>query len=238
MQRAMSGFNAESAAQGLPPLVMEIAVHSGAVVAGNIGSQDRMKYGVVGPPVNLTGRIESLTIGAQVLLSAATLVRVRHVVTVGAGIQVAVKGVPEPVTVYELTGVTGEAGIDAPDDQAGLAEVDLPAVALVVGEGKRIDETRHPVRVTRIGRAAVELVASAALPASPLDLKVIIDFGDGAAPGESYVRIAARGPSDRPGRPGTLIRAVFTSLDEAGRTRIERLLGAETTEAGAGGSAA
>ena len=88
---------------------MGIAVHSGAVVAGNIGSQDRMKYGVVGPPVNLTGRIESLTIGAQILLSDATLARVRHVVTVGAGIQVAVKGVPEPVTVYELTGVTGEA---------------------------------------------------------------------------------------------------------------------------------
>ena len=67
---------------------------------------------------------------------------------------------------------------------------------------------------------------------------MIIDFGDGAAPGESYVRIAARGASDRPGRPGTLIRAVFTSLDEADRARIERLLGAETTEAGAGGSAA
>ena len=38
---------------------MGIAVHSGRVVAGNIGSQDRMKYGVVGPAVNLAGRIES-----------------------------------------------------------------------------------------------------------------------------------------------------------------------------------
>ena len=40
-----------------------------------------MKYGVVGPAVNLTARIESLTIGAQILLSEATLGRVRHVVT-------------------------------------------------------------------------------------------------------------------------------------------------------------
>jgi hypothetical protein len=234
MQRAMSGFNAESAAQGLPPLVMGIAVHSGAVVAGNIGSQDRMKYGVVGPTVNLTGRIESLTIGPQILLSEATLGRVRHVVSVGPGIQVAVKGVPEPVTVYELTSVTGEAGIDSRDEQAAtLAEVDLPAVALVVGEGKRIDETRHTVRVTRIGRDAIELVASDTLPASPLDLKVIVDFGGGAT-GGSYVRIAARGPSDRPGRPGTLVRAVFTSLDESDLAHIDRLLGAEITQAGAG----
>ena len=85
MQRAMAGFNAESRAQGLPELVMGIAVHSGRVVAGNIGSQDRMKYGVVGPAVNLTGRIEGLTVGPQVLLSEATLDRVRHMVTVGPG---------------------------------------------------------------------------------------------------------------------------------------------------------
>jgi len=138
------------------------------------------------------------------------------------------------VTVYELTGVTGEAGIDSRDEQAAtLAEVDLPAVALVVGEGKRIDETRHTVRVTRIGRDAIELVASDTLPASPLDLKVIVDFGGGAT-GGSYVRIAARGPSDRPGLPGTLVRAVFTSLDESDLAHIDRLLGAEITQAGAG----
>jgi adenylate cyclase len=211
-------------------------VHSGAVVAGNIGSQDRMKYGVVGPAVNLTGRIESLTIGPQVLLSEATLGRVRHVVSVGPGIQVAVKGVPEPVTVYELTGVTGEAGIDRPDDGgSAVAEVDLPGVALVVGEGKRIDETPHLVRVTRIGRATVEFVARAALPMPHSDLKLIVDFGDGGATDGSYVRVAAREPSDRPGLPGTLIRAVFTSLDESDRARIDRLLGAATSPAAAGG---
>jgi class 3 adenylate cyclase len=236
MQRAMAGFNAESAEHGLPPLVMGIAVHSGAVVAGNIGSQDRMKYGVVGPPVNLTGRIESLTIGPQILLSEASLGRVRHVVSVGPGIQVAVKGVPEPVTVYELTGVTGEAGIDSRDEPAAtLAEVDLPAVALVVGEGKRIDETRHAVRVTRIGRDAIELVASDTLPGNALDLKVLVDFGHGGASDGSYVRIAARAPSDQPHLPGTWLRAVFTSLAEADRAHIDRLVDAAIARAGSAG---
>ena len=144
MQRAMAGFNAESQALGLPSLVMGIAVHSGQVVAGNIGSQDRMKYGVVGPAVNLAGRIESLTIGPQILLSQATLDRVRPLVTVGPGSQVAVKGVPEPVTVYALRGVAGEEGMAAPDEGETLVEVDLPAVARVVGEGKRVDETASP----------------------------------------------------------------------------------------------
>ena len=235
MQRAMAGLNAESQAQGLPSLVMGIAVHSGRVVAGNIGSQDRMKYGVVGPAVNLAGRIESLTVGPQILLSEATLDRVRHLVSVGPGSQVAVKGVPEPVTVYALRGVTGEEAMDASDEDEALVEVDLPAVARVVGEGKRVDGTSHPVRVTRIGRTAVEFVANAALPATHSDLKLVIDFGDGGATDGSYVRVAAREPSDRLGPAGTRIRAVFTSLAEADRARIDRLVDAEPARTGAGG---
>src|SRR5262245_46707528 len=211
MQRAMAGFNRESGLQGLPSLVMGIAVHSGPVVAGNIGSQDRMKYGVVGPAVNLTGRIESLTVGPQVLISQATLDRVRPLVTVGPGTAVAVKGVPEPVTVYEVQAVVGEAAMDPSDGAESLVDVSLPAIARVVGEGKRIDETPHPVRVTRIGRVTVEFVASASLPTIHSDLKLSIDFGAGGPSEGSYIRVAARGPSGL-GTPGTLVRAVFTSL--------------------------
>jgi class 3 adenylate cyclase len=233
MQRAMAGFNAESHALGLPSLVMGIAVHSGQVVAGNIGSQDRMKYGVVGPAVNLAGRIESLTVGPQILLSEATLDRVGPLVTVGPGSQVAVKGVPEPVTVYALRGVAGEEAMAAPDEGETLVEVDLPAVARVVGEGKRVDETAHPVRVTRIGRSAVEFVASAALPMTHADLKLAIDFGDGGATDGSYVRVAAREPSDRLGPAGARIRAVFTSLAEADLAGIDRLVDAQLSRTGA-----
>ena len=220
MQRAMVAFNAESRAEGLPELVMGIAVHSGPVVAGNIGGKDRMKYGVVGPAVNLAGRIESPTVGPQVLLSEATLERVRHLVSVGPPSQVAVKGAPEPVTVYELRDVAGEDAA-APSSVGGtLAAVDLPAVVHVL-EGKRVDGTPHPVRVTSIGRDAVEPLAALELSAAYPDLKLYLDFGDGA-PGEgSYVRVAAR----ETGPAGTRVRAVFTSLAESDRARLERLLG-------------
>ena len=99
---------------------------------------------MVGPAVNLAGRIESLTVGPQILLSEAILDRVRPLVTVGPGSQVAVKGVPEPVTVYALKrgGRRGRHG--RADEGETLVEVDLPAVARVVGEGKRVDETAHP----------------------------------------------------------------------------------------------
>jgi hypothetical protein len=101
-----------------------------------------------------------------------------------------------------------------------LAEADLPAIAHVL-DGKRVDGTPHPVRITGIGRDAVELLARFELPAACTDLKLHLDFGDGA-PGEgSYVRIAAR----EAGPTGFRIRAVFTSLPESDRARLARLIG-------------
>jgi adenylate cyclase len=72
------------------------------VVAGNIGSPDRLKYGVVGPAVNLTARIQTLSGAGEVLLSDALLARVSAIVRVGPGRQERVKGVTEPVTVHRL----------------------------------------------------------------------------------------------------------------------------------------
>ena len=60
MQLAMAGVNAQNRAEGLPEVEMGIGIHTGEVVVGNIGSDKRTKYGVVGSHVNLTNRIESV----------------------------------------------------------------------------------------------------------------------------------------------------------------------------------
>jgi sigma-B regulation protein RsbU (phosphoserine phosphatase) len=107
MQEALAGFNADNAARGLPGLSMGIALHVGPVVAGNIGSADRVKYGVVGPAVNLVARIESLSSGGEVLLSGTLVARVAPLVSVAPGRVERVKGVSEPVTVHRLLEVKG-----------------------------------------------------------------------------------------------------------------------------------
>jgi adenylate cyclase len=102
MQQALGEFNAESRQRGLPELSMGIGLHIGAVVAGNIGSPDRVKYGVVGPAVNLVARIQALTLGGEVLLSDTLHARVASAVRVAPGRVEHVKGLREPVMVYRL----------------------------------------------------------------------------------------------------------------------------------------
>ena len=72
MQLAVDALNEKNQALGLPRIEMGVALHTGEVVVGNIGSEKRAKYGVVGAPVNHAGRIESFTVGGQVLVSEAT----------------------------------------------------------------------------------------------------------------------------------------------------------------------
>jgi class 3 adenylate cyclase len=108
MQEALATFNTDTVARGLPPLSMGIGLHVGPVVAGNIGSADRVKYGVVGPAVNLVARIQTLTAGGEVLLSDTLLARVAPLVSVAPGRVERVKGVSGPVTVHRLLEVKGQ----------------------------------------------------------------------------------------------------------------------------------
>jgi len=72
MQLARDARNREYFAKGWPPLDMGIGINTGLAVVGNMGSSRRIKYGVVGHPVNLAARIESFTVGGQVLVSDST----------------------------------------------------------------------------------------------------------------------------------------------------------------------
>jgi class 3 adenylate cyclase/HAMP domain-containing protein len=107
MQAAMDEINRLNEADGLPYLQMGIAVNTGLVVVGNIGSEQRAKYSVVGSAVNFTGRMESYSVGGQVLISSPTYERIRDEVEVQGSMQVQMKGVSQPATLYDVRGLGG-----------------------------------------------------------------------------------------------------------------------------------
>ena len=73
MQRRMPMVNAWNAEHGFPNLAMGVGIHTGEAILGNIGSQTRAKYDMIGRNVNLASRIEGFTGDDEILISTETL---------------------------------------------------------------------------------------------------------------------------------------------------------------------
>jgi class 3 adenylate cyclase/CheY-like chemotaxis protein len=102
MQAAMKAINAQNEAEGLPIIESGIAINTGDVIAGNIGSEKRSKYGFVGHPMNVASRIEDVTAGGQIHISDSTLLSLKGDYTVGNSQDIAVKGIDEIIKIHEI----------------------------------------------------------------------------------------------------------------------------------------
>ena len=103
MQSEMRTVNALLKESALPELAMGIGVNSGAVIAGNIGSKKRMKYGVVGDTVNIAARIEAMTLADQILISDVTYNKIKDSVKPIGQIRVKIKGIRNPIMIHDVS---------------------------------------------------------------------------------------------------------------------------------------
>jgi adenylate cyclase len=104
--RRLARLNDQWRAQGAPPLEIGVGIHTGSVVAGLIGPDQRVEYGVVGDPVNLANRVETLTkdLQATVLVSRDIADRLGDGFVLGRSATLPVKGRRQPVEVVEVLG--------------------------------------------------------------------------------------------------------------------------------------
>jgi adenylate cyclase len=104
MKDAMAAFNERRSKAGLMPVRMGIGINSGTVVAGNVGSKERMNYTVVGDTVNVAARLVALSREENVIISEQTYSLVRDHFRVEKKEKVALKGKNEMQQVYEALG--------------------------------------------------------------------------------------------------------------------------------------
>lgn len=102
MQQASRELNQRRTSRGQPPLAMGVGVATGSVVSGNIGSEQRTEFTVIGDAVNTASRIQGKTAGGQILISQATYEETKDRIKVEAREPLQVKGKSEPVSVYEV----------------------------------------------------------------------------------------------------------------------------------------
>jgi adenylate cyclase len=104
MERRLRNFNRELEGRGLPPLAHGIGIHTGEVVAANIGSPDRLSYALVGDTVNLASRVQELNkdLGTEILLTEATRAGLLDAFSLRALPPVRVKGKTQEIEVYTV----------------------------------------------------------------------------------------------------------------------------------------
>ena len=104
MRTRLRAWNARREAAGKPALRHGIGIHTGTVLAGNIGGAERLSYALVGDPVNLASRIQGLTkdFKVDILISEATRKSIDPAVPVEELPAVRVKGRAEEVNVYKV----------------------------------------------------------------------------------------------------------------------------------------
>jgi class 3 adenylate cyclase/HAMP domain-containing protein len=190
MQTAMDEINAENEAEGLPRLAMGIGVNTGTVVVGNIGSERRTKYSVVGSDVNFASRMEAFALAGQVLISEATYLRVRDLVEVRAVLQAEMKGVPGRATLYDVRGIGAPYSIRLPDKSEKLARLpDCIRVQIHRLQDKIVTETTDRAWVTHLCDTAAQVTSESSLDAWE-DLRLtLLDHNQEPIPGHIYGKV-------------------------------------------------
>lgn len=221
MQNAMAEVNARCRELGYPEVEQGIGLNTGETVVGNIGSDKRTKYGVVGRHVNLTARIESYTIGGQILISESTAQACGPILRIRDTLEVMPKGVKNPITLFDVAGIAGDFKVSLPP----VAAVELIELRNGLSVGFFVLEGKHTARelfegVVRKLSPKEALIQSDTLAEPLSNLKLTMIGSDGAeVTSELYAKVI-ESPSCYP----SAFKVNFTSIPPEARTFLEGTL--------------
>ena len=164
MQKAMRAVNDHNIDKGWPPIEMGMALHTGEVVVGNIGSVKRSKYGVVGRTINTTARIESYSVGGRIIVSPDLIDGSGRGLILGGEIEVHAKGMKDVLLCRYLLGHEEHPEL-APDAEEACTPLTTPQpVHFIHLTGKHLDERLEPADIVAIAQRQAVLKVCSPLP--------------------------------------------------------------------------
>ena len=158
MQNTIKQVNERNRKQGLPELEMGIGLNDAEVIVGNIGSSKRSKYAVVGSGVNMTSRIESYTVGGQILISESVRKEAGEILRIDGQRDVVPKGAEAPIRIYEVGGIAGRYNLtleeEDPDRMVLLKKI---LFQYMVIEGKHVGKVGLGGSIVRLSKKGAEI---------------------------------------------------------------------------------
>ncbi len=106
---ALNAFNQEISTLGMGPIRIRIGISTGTVISGNIGSEKRMDFTVIGDVVNVASRLENLNklYGSSILLEETTRREISDAFVTRPIDLVVIKGRTQPIEIFEALGGVG-----------------------------------------------------------------------------------------------------------------------------------
>ena len=161
MQNAMDEVNRRNRVQNLPELEMGIGLNDTEVIVGNIGSSRQSKYAVVGSGVNLTSRIESYTIGGQILVSESVRRESGNILRIESQRDVMPKGAQTPIRIYQVGGIAGTYNLALKEKDPNLISlIRIIPIRYTILAGKDIQGKGFKGSVIRLSRNCAEITMS------------------------------------------------------------------------------
>jgi adenylate cyclase len=148
MQRALGPLNARWREQGLPQIEIGVGINTGPMAVGNMGSEARFDYTVLGDAVNLAARLEALTkeYGVGILVGEATRVAAGDRFVFREMDMVRVKGKDRAARIFELCGTPATSPHSADEVATWDAMIAACRARDFAGARQMVDElaARHP----------------------------------------------------------------------------------------------
>ena len=105
------GWNVERAKTDLPPVLVRVGINSGLAVVGNVGTEKRVDYTVLGSSVNIASRLESgVAKPGQLVISQNTLDRIMGSFETESLGEFALKGLQQKMPVFAVLGTVSVPG--------------------------------------------------------------------------------------------------------------------------------
>jgi class 3 adenylate cyclase/tetratricopeptide (TPR) repeat protein len=149
MRNRVEQFNKRRSDKLKEPLALHIGVNSGTVIAGNVGSDLRMNYTVMGDTVNVASRLEGAATRGQIFVSQTTYRLAAGAFRFRPLDPIQVKGKREPLIVYELLDARVQ-----PDKVRGLEGLVSP----FIGRQPECEAIKNALNAARSGASAIVLV--------------------------------------------------------------------------------